>query len=834
MERVIEAGKPPPETLVKLLERSADVYGDRVAVLFKPGFRYQRWSFRDLWEQSGQVAALLQKAGLAKGDRVIIWGPNSPYWVLAFFGCLRAGGVAVPIDLRSADDFVQRVVSKTKPRLAFLSRFLTTDCPMGAPVLDLEDAPRLIGGYGEPEEVAVAGSDLAEIMFTSGTTGDPKGVMLTHTNLMANLAAGVSYIPGTPSYRLLSMLPLSHMFEQMGGLLLPLQAGANVTYTTSRQPSVLSRLMQERKVTTMLLVPQALELFMNGIEREVQRQGKEGVWRLSQRVAGHLPFPLRRLLFRQVHKRFGGHLDLIVSGGAALDLDLGRKWENLGVHVIQGYGATEASPVISIHPITKPRFDCAGLPLPGVEVKIAADGEVLAKGPNIFQGYWEDAEKTAAALEDGWYKTGDLGEIDGDGYLHIRGRKKDMIALPSGQKVFPEDIEAVLNKHPDVIEAAVVGLPRGTGIEVHAALLMSDPRKDGEAVAWANAQLAEFQRVRAWTIWPQPDFPRTHTLKVKKNVVLDVLRGAAAAPKSAPATPGSGQPGAPRDLRAIIAEVGAVSPADVAADKTLGADLDLDSLKRVDLLSAVEEELGVYLDESQVGPETTVGQLEAALAEGSRAAIKLGFAGWGRSWWCSLVRRGLHRLLVFPLLGLTYRLRVRGRENLKGIEAPVLFAANHGLLFDNGLFLKALPAAWRRRLAIAGAADLWRQPLWRIMNPLLGNGFPVAREGAVRESLENVGKVLDEGWSVLIYPEGELTIGGPMKPFMSGVGLIAEGAAVPVVPMRLRINDFGRPRTLPFLKRGDVEVLFGAPMTFEPDGLYANATEKIEAAVGAL
>ena len=233
----------------------------------------------------------------------------------------------------------------------------------------------------------VAPDDLAEIMFTSGTTGDPKGVMLTHRNLTANIEGISQYITCDTSSRLLSILPLSHMYEQLGGLLAALHFGASVTYPTSRQPTVLARTMRERQITTMLLVPQGLELLMNGIEREVRRQGKEALWGKLLKLAEKTPFPLRRRLFGRVHRQFGGKLDFIVSGGAALDPELGRKWELLGIKIVQGYGATEASPVISNHTINERRPDSVGRPLPNVEVRISEEGEIWARGDNISPGY---------------------------------------------------------------------------------------------------------------------------------------------------------------------------------------------------------------------------------------------------------------------------------------------------------------------------------------------------------------------------------------------------------------------------------------------------------------
>ena len=835
MDSAPKPGAADGETVVDFLRGTVEKYASRDALLFKPAFRYLRWTYSRLWDESGQVATLLQRRGLTKGDQVILWGPNSPHWVLIFFGCLRAGVILVPLDLRSAPDYVERVVSRTDPKLAFTSRLTPKgDVDLNVPEIAFEDLESAIAGLPQPEHVDIGPDDLAEIMFTSGTTGDPKGVMLTHRNLTANIEGISQYISCDPSSRLLSILPLSHMYEQMGGLFMTLHHGASVTYPTSRQPTVLARTMRERKITIMLLVPQGLELLMNGIEREVARQGKEALWGKLLNVAERTPFRLRRHLFRRVHKQFGGRLDFIVSGGAALDPELGRKWELLGVKIVQGYGATEASPVISNHTIWERRHDSTGRPLPNVEVMISSAGEILVRGDSITPGYWRAPEETAKAFDGDWYRTGDLGYFDDEGFLHIQGRLKDMIVLPSGQNVFPEDIQAVLTKHPHVKDATVVGLTKGSSVEVHAALILDNADTAPEAVTWTNGQLAEQQRIRGFTIWPDEDFPRTHTLKVKKQVVIDTILGKIQPVGPAAAPSGGSSVGGARSLLHIVAEVSKREAGDIVDGATLGDDLELDSLGRVELLSAIETELGVYMDEGQVSPETTVRQLADLVEEGSKNPPMMSFPSWGMQWWCRMTRGVLQRSVMFPLTALPYGLRVTGRENLEGITGPVLFASNHNLGLDNPLIIKAVPLKWRRRMAVAGAADLWKNPVWWIMNPLLGNGFPLAREGSVRPSLENMGKVMDNGWSVLIYPEGELTVGGPIKPFMNGTGLVAVEGRIPVVPLRLHIHKLGSPTRFPFLRRGSIEVRFGAPLSFPPGTDYQDATAAIENAVKSL
>ena len=415
--------------------------------------------------------------------------------------------------------------------------------------------------------------------------------------------------------------------------------------------------------------------------------------------------------------------------------------------------------------------------------------------------------------------------------------------LPSGQNVYPDDIQAVLNRHPGVTDSSVVGLPRAGGVEVHAALILEGDHDPEAIVSWANAQLAEQQYIRGFTVWQDEDFPRTHTLKVRKPALIDALIGVAATGPSGTTTPLSQSRQAPNSARRrdgapslaeIIAEVAPVEAAEVTHNMTLGKELGLDSLGRVELLSAVETHLGVYLDESEVDSETTVGRLQRLLEESAANPVMNRFPAWGMRWWCRMARGFLQRTMLFPAVLAPYSLSVHGQERLRGVEGPVLFASNHHLGLDNPLIIKAIPQTWRRRLAIAAAAKLWRNPVRSVLNPLLGNGFPLAQDGPIRPSLENMGRILDSGWSVLIYPEGKLTVGGPILPFKNGTGLVAVEGRLPVVPMKLQIKRFGSPAKYPILRRGSVEIRFGEPMVFPPRTAYQDATDAIEEAVRAL
>ena len=608
------------QTLNDLLETSADRFGDSPALVIKPGIRVRSWGYRELWEAAGRMAAYLQGQGIAKGDRVVIWAPNRPEWVVALFGCLRLGAIAVPFDIRSAPEFVAGVIGQTEPKFAFVSQFTPDSAQVDSiPHLNLEDVEHVLEGVtSAPPRVDVAADDTAEIMFTSGTTGAPKGVILTHGNIIANVLAGTQEVEPQPHWRLLSLLPLSHMLEQTVGLLAVLFGGGRVVYPVSRQPSILVRTMQENGITSIVLVPQALELFMNAIEREAERTGKKEQLAKILGIAPRLPVWLRKKLFGKVHRRFGGKLQFVMCGGARLDPPLAEKWEALGVMVLQGYGTTEAAPIIACNSFRYKKLDALGKVLPGQEVRIAEDGEIHTRGPNVTPGYWNQPEITEASFDGDWYKTGDLGHIDEDGFLYFKGRKKDLIVLANGQNVYPEDIEPLLQEHPAVEDAVVVGMPSPSGGEdVHAAIV---PREDSDAnavVAEVNPRLAAHQQIRGYSIWPEEDFPRTHTLKVKKNLVLERLIDAAQGEADMAEAPVEDLKEEQTPLEQLIVRICDVSPAEVSAASVLGADIGLDSLGRVELLSAIEQELGVYIDETQVHPDTTVGDLETLLEQGS-------------------------------------------------------------------------------------------------------------------------------------------------------------------------------------------------------------------------
>lgn len=514
------------QTIPLLFNTAVERFGDSIA-LIEPleGKELSTFTFRALQGRVERFAGFLQGQGITKGERLLIWSPSRVSWLIAYLGALQVGLVVVPLDVNTREDFLKRIAETTEAKwLVTTQKQYKSLQDFSLPLIDIEALPE--GTLDTTQLPSIDEQDLAQLVFTSGTTGQPKGVMLSHRNIVSNARAAVQVVPIKATDRALSILPLSHMFELTIELAI-LHSGASIIYARTLSPETILHLFATQHATCMVLVPQALQLFLNGIEREVRRRKQEKQWQMLQRISSYLPFELRRFLFKSVHQRFGGKFRFFVSGGAYLPPELGKSWETMGFRVIQGYGATECSPVISANAFHDHNLTSIGKALPGVEIRIAPDSEILVRGPNITLGYWKNPEATAEALKDGWYHTGDLGYLDARHNLYLKGRKKNLIVLANGLNVYPEDVENVLLKQEHLKDAIVLGLTEdGRGPEVHAVLLLEDGQRDKAKalVQQVNKQLATHQQIKSYTLWPEQDFPRTHTLKVKRQEVLATLQ----------------------------------------------------------------------------------------------------------------------------------------------------------------------------------------------------------------------------------------------------------------------------------------------------------------------
>jgi long-chain acyl-CoA synthetase len=540
-----------PMTLVDLLDRAVTRFGERPSLsLRRDDGTSAHWTYRDLDRRARIAAWRLRALGLEPGDRILTWSPSSPELAAAYFGAMQARLVFVPLDVRMSADAVDTIVRAAGPRHLILGTGRDAPDPSGAGLIDfpttavedlsaepVDDDPAFPSDW-EARQAAwkrPTSDEVFQLIFTSGTTGTPKGVMLTHDNVIASIESFHHIVPPM-EHRLVSLLPLAHLLEQAVGLYYALDVGAHVLYVRSRNPRIIFDALRDQRVTSMIVVPQVLDLFWSAVEREVEKRGRTAMFERLRGIARRLPFAVRRLLLRSVHAQLGGHLRLFLSSGAFLPPALQQAWEDLGVTVLQGYGATETG-TGTCATLDDHEPGTVGRVPEGIEMRIAEDGEVQFHGRSVFSGYWNAPELTAATFtDDGWYKTGDLGHLDAAGRLILSGRIKDMIVLPNGFNVYPEDIEnalriaglrdaIVVETEPGRIEAVVLALegeePAATQARVSA------------AVKAANATLGPNQRVADWRRWPEEDFPRTHTLKIKRDPVRRWATEGAAEPVGA-------------------------------------------------------------------------------------------------------------------------------------------------------------------------------------------------------------------------------------------------------------------------------------------------------------
>jgi long-chain acyl-CoA synthetase len=537
------------DTLLDLFDDAVARFGDRPAVgIRRDDGTTEKWTYRELDRRSQIAAWRLRALGLKPGDRVLTWSPSTPELPAVYLGAIRARLILVPLDLRMSAEAIEGIVAKSAasrlllgsgrdapdPREAGLDAFPTTTIEAIAADPDVSfpgDWEAQVRTWPRP-----APGELFELIFTSGTTGTPKGVMLAHDNLVASIESFHRIIPPL-EHRIVSLLPLSHLLEQAVGLFYALSVGADILYVRSRNPRVIFDALRGQRVTSMIVVPQVLDLFWSAIEREVDKSGRTKAFEQLRRVARHLPASVRRVLFRSVHRQLGGGFRLFVSAGAFLPPALQQAWEDMGVIVLQGYGATETG-TGSCTTLDDHGLGTVGRPPAGIEMRIAEGGEIQFRGATLFKGYWDAPEKTAEAFtDDGWYRTGDIGHLDPAGRLILSGRIKDIIVLPNGFNVYPEDIEnalriagirdsVILETRPGRIEAIVLA-PGAQAIPQSGEALGFDPASlpaelrgtIDAAVRAANATLGPNQRMAGWRLWPEADFPRTHTLKVKRDRV---------------------------------------------------------------------------------------------------------------------------------------------------------------------------------------------------------------------------------------------------------------------------------------------------------------------------
>ena len=808
------------------------------------GYRTERWTYQKVAETAGRFARELESRSVNPGDRIILLGPNSAEWAAAFWGSVLRGVVVVPMDWSAAQDFIERVARQVDAKL-IVAAGERVSFNVGAPVLILEDLCGIISRHSPGTSGAryvspvLDRAAIAEIVFTSGTTGDPKGVVLTHGNLLANtepvereMLKYLKYEWLFHPVRYLNLVPLSHVFGQIMGLFLPSVMASTVIFQDSLSPADVARTIRRERVSALVAVPRMLESLRNKVERDLAEAGR-AEWLAKQRaLAAKHSFHLRPWRFRRIHSQLGWKFWAFISGGATLPRETEEFWDQLGYAVVQGYGMTETAALISLnHPFHRGKGSI-GKALPGGNIKLDANGEILVRGETVSNAYWRGSGiEPADTTGENWLRTGDIGEQDAEGHLYFKGRSKNVVVTPAGMKVFPEDLEAALRHQPEIRDCVVlpVAAAAGGNAEAFAVLLMRDPSADAtanaaNAVARANQPLAEFQHIRRWMVWPDADFPRTATGKPRISAIAERISAPEVRVESAHGL---------QDLIAKFSNKSALEKTgDLSQSARLETDLGLSSLDRVELLSALEDRYQISINEAELSPETTVADLAKILQHTEPSASHDSFPLWPQRWPATSIRAALCTLILWPITQILAPPRVRGRENLRGKRGPLFIVCNHITDEDVAFVMAALPPRYRYRLCIgmdgerlrrmrhpAETRGAWGATMDRLeafLLALIFNVFPLPRRSGFRESFRFAGESVDRGFSVLVFPEGQETVDGTLQEFRGGAGLLAANLNISVLPMRIDGLFEPRQEKKIWLKRGLVRVSIGEPIQFSP------------------
>ncbi|MEO6952851.1 MAG: AMP-binding protein [Polyangia bacterium] len=847
--------------LLELFDATTHLHKSRTALRLLDGEVDQgRYTYADLQRLATRLGTALAARGIQPRDHVVLCAENHPTWAIAYFGILKAGAVAVPVDHQATADELGRIVGWSHARLVLAGersadRLLGEEASIELTRIEslLEEQPTSTALVHQPR-----GDDLASLIFTSGTTGNPKGVMLSHRNFTSLLSKLASVFDLDSHDGLLSVLPLHHTLEFSAGLLMPLMRGAQITYLRELDADALKAAFSSAHVTGMVGVPALFELFERNIRRPVSERGGIAE-RLFDLVAGWM-FELRerlppalaesvlnipRILFWPIHQRFGGRLRLLISGGAALDPSTMKSLRGLGFNLYEGYGLTEAAPVLAVgRQRTRLLSGSVGEALPGVTLSIADPdasgvGEIVAQAPSVMLGYYENDAATAETIDAGWLRTGDLGRIE-DGRLYVVGRKKELILGPTGENIYPDELEELYRDAPDIKELSVVGLPDDGGRgEVVAVLVV--PSYDGEReassrgtasastgnkrqtvrdrisahIAQRGARLPAHKRLRVVHFTDLP-LPRTATRKVKRHEVVRELQRLEALRKNAapPSVVGTSW------IRDLLAQVSGRPISDLQTEARI-AQLGFDSLMLTELGVALEA-AGVQLGDSQaLANVQTVGDLEALVASWPR--------GSRRNKVPRVVVQSAKELRVpAPLRALGGRAldagqrllyqyldtQIVGRANVP-LNRPFLVAANHSSHLDMGLVKEAI-GDWGPRLTALAAKDyFFDDPIRRLYFESFTNLVPMDRHGSLRESLRLASREIEKGNVLLIFPEGTRARDGVMTDFKPAIGYLSMGNHVDILPIYLEGTYGSMPSGKLLPRRSGLVAHVGPVLTYD-------------------
>lgn len=794
-------------------------------------YRVWKYSFEEIYKYSLEFSLFLKKNNIRKEDKILIKGSNSPEWVIAFIGVLLCGAIVVPLDIRSSEDFDLKVFKKVSAKAIvsegpeiighfesekFLKIFFNdigkdydssnlqsgkrkaASSSANIPETDSGISSGKVSDKGLNPE---SGSErLAEIVFTSGTTAEPKGVMITYSNLEASLKAIIPVMAKYSSFfrfmsnpRILSLVPLSHMYGQLIGIFTPMMIGTSVMFTAVINPQQVLKVIKEEKIWILGTLPRLMEMIKDYIIEKYNLNSsgflkKYNKWKIKR-------WQLRFVAFASIHRKIGWRLVAFMVGGAVLNPSVDEFFRCLAYSIFQGYGLTETSPLITLSDPIGSRAGSVGRVLPGQDLKII-DGEVYVKGENVSPGYYEDKTHTVEAFKNGWFKTGDMAQIDEDGNVYFKGRKDDAIIRPDGLNIYPGDIEEAIRSTGFVRDCAVISSRAGVSVIITAFLILrEDIGISGQKIIEAaNKKLNVYQKINSFIIWDKEDFPRTATMKVKKTALAGFLEKRTAAGMAEESA------GRKTKLSGLLNSLYKLKRKKLKPSDRLESDIGLDSIDMIELVSAVQEKYNVELDESLITKDTTVAEIENMISQPPKEAAGIPFFSF--PYWSGVkIVRTLFQYFLYPFIHLLFLKKIYGKENLKNIKGPVVFAANHTSNLDTFVVLYCLPLKIRTRVTALMSIEhhfqhfFYRRGNWirraleaagfYLLVNLAVNACPLSRTHGFKRVLENAGKLADRGWSLLIFPEGGVTTDGEMKKFESGIGIIAADMKMPVVPVKI-------------------------------------------------
>lgn len=780
-------------------------------------------SYADLRENISSFAELTD---ILPGERVLICSENRPEWVYALYGAWQRGGVVVPVDFMSSVEEILYILKETEPAVVFCSEQTQKSIREALQESGLKpllyNFDSLILPKAREKPISRGLEETALILYTSGTTGQPKGVMLSFKNLLSNIRAIQKVGVAGKKDKTLALLPFHHSYPLMVTLLVPLYLGATVVFLERLSSEELLKALKEHKITILVGVPRLYQLLH---QRIMEGLMANPFGKILFKLSPYMGQGLRRLVFKRVHDAFGGSLRYLVSGGAKLPSEVALNLNRLGFTILEGYGLTETSPIVSFNPPQKPKLGSVGLPIEEVYVKISEEGEVLVRGVNVMQGYYKKPEETQRAFKDGWLLTGDLGDIDQEGYLYITGRKKEVLVLSGGKKVNPEELEnlILLEGKGRIKEVAVLEIEGSVK-----ALLLPDfelLKREGvlnieEFVRWqvidkVNQKLSEWKRITGFRVVKE-ELPKTRLGKLRRFLLPQIYQSTEAYSKE-------GQEDHimnTQEGQTIRSFLRGLTQREVKGYHHLELDLGLDSLGKVEFLSFLESTFGVSVSEEDLINNPRVQDVLRLVSE-RKERLELSEVHWK-----DILLKGepyqlkeytfafsTGRLVLKTFFKLYNRLEVHGLENLP--EPPFILAPNHASYLDGFVLACALPQDIALKTYFLGAEEYFRNPVSAVFGRL-AHVITVNLDKRLKESLQKTAWALRLGRVVVIFPEGARTRDGRLLPFRKGFAILSKELDVPVVPTAIKGTYQSLSLYDKFPKPAKIKVVFGKPI--KPQG----------------